>query len=77
MLGELVARDDGFLVAEQVFEPFFTSHAAGTGLGLYLARELCEGNRVELSLLEHGAGGCVFRLLFPAQQSAQGWQAAS
>ena len=64
-------------VADQIFEPFFTSHAEGTGLGLYLARELCEGNRVELGLLDHGEGGCVFRLLFPAEPARVDWRAAS
>jgi two-component system sensor histidine kinase PilS (NtrC family) len=49
-------------VAEQVFEPFFTTDAAGNGLGLYLARELCEANQMSLSLLRHNDQGCVFRL---------------
>ena len=61
-------------VADQIFEPFFTSHAEGTGLGLYVARELCEGNRVALTLREHGPAGCVFRLLFPEQAARSRWQ---
>jgi two-component system sensor histidine kinase PilS (NtrC family) len=40
----------------QVFEPFFTTCAAGTGLGLYIARELCEANGAQLSLLENAPG---------------------
>jgi len=51
-------------IAEQVFEPFFTSGGGGTGLGLYIARELCEANQATLALVEHGAGGCTFRILF-------------
>jgi two-component system, NtrC family, sensor histidine kinase PilS len=40
----------------QVFEPFFTTRATGTGLGLYIARELCEANGARLSLLENAPG---------------------
>jgi two-component system sensor histidine kinase PilS (NtrC family) len=45
--------DDGAGVAPadrgSMFEPFFTTHARGTGLGLYLAREFCIANRAELA----------------------------
>ncbi len=52
------------VVAEQLFEPFFTTEGAGTGLGLYIARELCEANQTNLTLWEQGPEGCVFRLSF-------------
>ncbi|MDP2196264.1 MAG: ATP-binding protein [Rhodocyclaceae bacterium] len=52
--------DDGPGIDEtaksQVFEPFFTTSATGTGLGLYIARELCEANGARLSLLENTPG---------------------
>ncbi len=51
-------------VAEQVFEPFYTGEATGTGLGLYIARELCESNQASLTLTEHGDRGCCFRINF-------------
>lgn len=41
---------------EQVFEPFFTTRASGTGLGLYIARELCEANGARLFLLPNAPG---------------------
>lgn len=39
-----------------VFEPFFTTHGTGTGLGLYIARELCEANGARLELMADGPG---------------------
>lgn len=40
----------------QVFEPFFTTRTSGTGLGLYIARELCEASGARLALLENAPG---------------------
>jgi two-component system sensor histidine kinase PilS (NtrC family) len=57
---ELHVIDDGPGVGEaqrnQVFEPFFTTHGAGTGLGLYIARELCEASGASLELLDDSPG---------------------
>jgi two-component system sensor histidine kinase PilS (NtrC family) len=47
-----------------IFEPFFTTRQGGTGLGLYIARELCETNGAQLNyvaILPHGSG---FRITF-------------
>jgi two-component system sensor histidine kinase PilS (NtrC family) len=46
---------------EHIFEPFFTTHSRGTGLGLYIARELCEANGAQLMLLakDGGADFCI------------------
>ena len=51
-------------VVDQVFEPFFTTDPNGTGLGLYLAGELCESNQASLSLRENSQHGCTFRISF-------------
>jgi two-component system, NtrC family, sensor histidine kinase PilS len=51
-------------VKEQLFEPFFTTETKGSGLGLYLARELCEANQANLSLYTTSEKGTTFRLSF-------------
>jgi two-component system sensor histidine kinase PilS (NtrC family) len=50
--------------AERIFEPFYTRGAGGTGLGLYLARELAEINGATLLYEPRRGGGSVFRLVF-------------
>jgi len=49
---------------EHVFEPFFTNAADGTGLGLFIARELCECNRATLGYERRNEGGSRFRMVF-------------
>jgi two-component system, NtrC family, sensor histidine kinase PilS len=51
-------------LAEKIFEPFFTTSNSGTGLGLYLSRELCEANRARLDYIPLTAGGSCFRISF-------------
>ncbi len=56
----LHVRDDGPGLDEatrrHLFEPFFTTHPKGTGLGLYIARELAEANDATLELAAAGSG---------------------
>jgi len=50
--------------ADKIFEPFFTARLGGTGLGLYISRELCELNRATLFYLDRPGGGSIFRIVF-------------
>ncbi|MDR3414112.1 MAG: ATP-binding protein [Formivibrio sp.] len=48
----------------QLFEPFFTTDAKGTGLGLYIAREICQANAAQIEYLTPPSGGVCFRITF-------------
>ena len=58
-------------LAERIFEPFFTTSRSGTGLGLYLSKELCEANRARLDYLPVPRGGSCFRISFSAANLTQ------
>ncbi|KAF0190764.1 MAG: two-component system NtrC family sensor histidine kinase PilS [Gammaproteobacteria bacterium] len=58
--GQGIAPD----IVEHMFEPFFTTRSSGTGLGLYIARELCEANQARLSYAAAKSGGSCFRVTF-------------
>jgi two-component system, NtrC family, sensor histidine kinase PilS len=70
---ELSVIDNGPGVAAQsqgeLFEPFFTTDSKGTGLGLYLARELCSANRAVLEYVAEGPGA-HFRILMREARAA-------
>ncbi len=51
-------------VAENLFEPFYTTHKQGSGLGLYIAKEMCEANSARLTLEPLEESGCCFRITF-------------
>ncbi len=58
--GPGVAKDQ----LANLFEPFFTTERTGTGLGLYISRELCEANQARLTYTRHTDGGSCFRINF-------------
>ena len=53
---------------DRIFEPFFTTSASGTGLGLYLCKELCNNNNIELRYVRDHQDGTCFRLVFPHKE---------
>ena len=63
----LDVQDDGpgipAVQQAKLFEPFSTTSSEGTGLGLYIAKELCEANDALLEYCTDGTGAC-FRITF-------------
>jgi two-component system sensor histidine kinase PilS (NtrC family) len=50
--------------AERIFEPFFSGEHQGSGLGLFLARELAQTSSAALLYEPRPGGGSIFRLVF-------------
>jgi two-component system sensor histidine kinase PilS (NtrC family) len=75
-LGRLVPSNRPFLevadrgpgiepqAVDRIFEPFFTGRKGGTGLGLFIARELCQLNRAILLYEPRAGAGSMFRIVF-------------
>ena len=62
---DVIDNGDGLSDEHQqhVFEPFFTTRSEGSGLGLYLARELCQSNQATLTYMP-APEGARFRISF-------------
>lgn len=52
-------------IRHHLFEPFFTTESSGTGLGLYIARELCEANGASIEYMDLNGASC-FRIFIKA-----------
>lgn len=50
--------------AQQIFDPFFTTSTEGTGLGLYISKEVIESNRAKIRHIALPTGGTCFRIYF-------------
>jgi len=50
---------------QRVFEPYFTTKADGTGLGLALVRQTLEAHRGTIALIATPGGGATFAIVFP------------
>jgi two-component system sensor histidine kinase PilS (NtrC family) len=63
---EVADRGPGVRIedAERIFEPFFSGEHKGSGLGLFLARELAQTSGATLLYEPRAAGGSIFRLVF-------------
>jgi two-component system sensor histidine kinase PilS (NtrC family) len=63
---EVVDRGPGIELqaVDRIFEPFFTGRKGGTGLGLFIARELCQLNRAILLYEPRSGDGSIFRIVF-------------
>lgn len=63
----IIITDSGPGIAKHaqphIFEPFFTTSKTGSGLGLFLCREICELNHARINVIPSEAGTC-FQILF-------------
>ncbi len=57
---------------ERIFQPFYTSRAKGTGLGLALVRRIAEAHGGEVRAANHAGGGAVPTVTIPRIEPAAG-----
>jgi signal transduction histidine kinase len=74
-LGRIVVRDTGQGLSrealERVFEPFFSSKARGTGLGLAASRGIIQAHRGTIEVANTPSGGARFEVRLPAATGAE------
>ena len=64
----ITIQDTGFGIPKEqlvrIFEPFYTTKASGTGLGLYVVKQLVEKNGGRVEVLSKKGLGTTFTLIF-------------
>jgi two-component system sensor histidine kinase PilS (NtrC family) len=67
-------QDNGYGVGlddlDHIFEPFYSSEASKSGLGLYLAKQFCEMNMARLDYVA-SQEGARFRITFPSIEQVE------
>ncbi len=70
--GRIRLRDNGGGIPEEalgkIFEPFFTTRESGSGIGLYMSRQIIEGNMNGSLNAQNIDGGAEFEILLPCSQ---------
>ncbi|WP_168175618.1 ATP-binding protein [Pseudomonas sp. PA15(2017)] len=65
---EIVFRDNGSGIrvedGRKVFDPFFSKKPSGRGIGLYIVKNLCSENNIDISLIEAGGRGAHAGFVF-------------
>jgi two-component system sensor histidine kinase PilS (NtrC family) len=56
----------------KIFEPFYTTRKEGSGLGLYIAKQLCEANQAELTVDSKPGTGAFFHIRLALARAAPG-----
>ncbi len=60
-------------IRDNLFTPFVTTKARGTGLGLATVRRIAESHQGHVEILESGAGGTTVRVTVPFTFPRPGW----
>lgn len=71
----ITVEDNGPGIASEqiahIFEPFYTTNKQGSGLGLYVARQLCEVNQAELTVDSSPGVGTRFHIRLSLARSTR------
>ena len=56
-------------IRERIFDPFFSTKATGTGLGMAIARRIVEGHNGTIEIDSEEGRGTTVTVFFPAQEA--------